>query len=500
MSVEHHEVAIVGAGFSGIGLAIKLDEAGIKDLVILEAGDGVGGAWHWNTYPGVGVDIPSFSYQFSFAPSTKWTRIYARGGELKSYAEKLVDDFELRGRLRLNTKINRAVFDEENDIWRISTTDGASLTARHLISATGVFTQPQPPDFDGLEDFRGELMHTARWDQEVSLTDRRVAIIGTGASAVQVIPSIASRVAELTVFQRTPVWCLPKADHPLSATARGRMESVPFLRRAARAISQVYVEATFPIAAHYHRRVPLSRFGERSALRLLEQQVHDPSTREALTPKYRLGCKRPTFSNDYLRTFNQPNVKLETTPIERFTDAGIQTTDGERHSFDMVILATGFKVFEHGNMPPFPVSGVEGVDLEGWWDENRLQAYEGVSVPGFPNYFMVLGPYGYNGASYFQLIENQARHIVRCLRHAREHSATRIEVTRPANDRYAATMRARRPNSVFADASCSAANSYYFDQHGDTPFRHSTSVEARWRSSRFPITDYRFERGPVSRS
>lgn len=215
MSVEHHEVAIVGAGFSGIGLAIKLDEAGIKDLVILEAGDGVGGAWHWNTYPGVGVDIPSFSYQFSFAPSTKWTRTYARGSELKNYAEKLVDDFDLQGRLRLNTKINRAAFDEKNDIWRISTTDGASLTARHLISATGVFTQPQPPDFDGLEDFRGDLMHTARWDHEVSLTDRRVAIIGTGASAVQVIPSIASRVAELTVFQRTPVWCLPKADHPL---------------------------------------------------------------------------------------------------------------------------------------------------------------------------------------------------------------------------------------------------------------------------------------------
>ncbi|HMJ03830.1 MAG TPA: NAD(P)/FAD-dependent oxidoreductase, partial [Conexibacter sp.] len=212
------------------------------------------------------------------------------------------------------------------------------------------------------------------------------------------------------------------------------------------------------------------------------------------TPRYGLGCKRPAFSNEYLATFNRPNVELVTDSIASVEPAGVRTADGRVHEADVLVLATGFKVFDSGNMPPFPVSGRGGTDLERWWEENRYQAYEGVSVPGFPNWFMILGPYGYNGASYFTLIENQARHIVRCLRRARETAATAVEVTPEANERYFATMLSRRDRQIFFQDSCAVANSYYFDRRGDAPFRSASTIEVAWRSARFDLDDYRFER------
>ena len=488
-----HEVAIIGAGFSGIGAAIKLDEAGFHDYVLLEDGDGVGGAWHFNTYPGVGVDIPSFSYQFSFEQRADWSRVYAPGGELKAYAEHCVDKYDLRRRLRLGTRVTGAAFDEDAHLWRLTTGDGDELSARFVVSATGVLTQPKPPDIAGLSDYSGVVMHTARWDHDRDLRGRRVAVIGTGASAVQVVPTIAPRVERLTVFQRTPIWCLPKPDAELGERAQ-RLQRIPGASLAARVASQAYVELNFPVPAHFHGVVPLSRVGERRGRQLLREQVHDPEVRDKLTPRYALGCKRPGFSNDYLPAFNRANVDLETTPIDAITPAGVRTNDGAEHAVDVLVLATGFKVFETGNMPPFPTTGIGGVDLEQWWDENRFQAYEGVSVPGFPNLFSILGPYGYNGSSYFQLIETQSRHIVRCLRRARQTRSTSVEVTAEANERYWRAMLARRHNQIFFQDSCANARSYYFDRHGDVPFRPATSIEATWRSARFDLDDYRFAR------
>jgi cation diffusion facilitator CzcD-associated flavoprotein CzcO len=486
------EVAVIGAGFSGIGAAVALSRAGIEDFALVEEGDGVGGAWHWNRYPGIGVDIPSFSYQFSFAQRTDWSRVYAPGRELKAYAEDCVDRFGLRSRLRLSTRVTAAEWDEAEHRWRLATAGGATLTARYVVGATGVLTKPKLPDIPGLESFGGATMHTSRWDDSVSLRGRRVALIGTGASAVQVVPSIAPEVEQLTVFQRTPVWCLPKLDGPIPGALRSALRWLPGAQRLARLGSQGFVEMTFPVAAHYATVVPVASAGRAIALRHLRRQVRDPEVRERLTPRYGLGCKRPGFSNDYLRTFNRPNVALETAPIEAVTRNGIRTADGERGPFDVLVLATGFKVFEPGNMPPFAVRGVGGADLEAFWAEHRYQAYEGASVPGFPNFFMILGPYGYNGASYFTLIENQSRHVVRCLRRARELDATRVEVRREANDRYLQQMLARRHRQVFFQGTCSTANSYYFDSHGDVPFRPATTLEARWRSARFPLSDYAF--------
>jgi cation diffusion facilitator CzcD-associated flavoprotein CzcO len=492
------EVAVVGAGFSGIGTAIKLDEAGIDDWVLLEEGDGVGGAWHWNTYPGIGVDIPSFSYQFSFEQRADWSRVYAGGAELKDYAEHCVDSYGLRSRIRFGTKVTGATFDPDGHFWRLEIAGGPPLTARHMVGATGVFSQPKPPEIPGLESFAGTVMHTARWDHDVDLRGKRVALIGTGASAVQVIPTIAPEVERLTVLQRTPVWCLPKPNGAIAPRTRRVLERIPGAQRAARIASQAYVELTFPLAAHYHGVVPLARAGERAGLRHLRRQVHDPELRDKLTPRYGLGCKRPTFSNEYLAAFNRPNVRLETASIESFTPFGVRTADGE-HEAEVLILATGFKVFEKGNIPPFPVHGV-GVELAQWWDENRYQAYEGVSVPRFPNLFLILGPYGYNGASYFTLIENQARHIVRCLSRARGTGSTAIEVTEEANSRYFEEMLDRRDRQVFFSGTCSTANSYYFDSHGDAPFRPATTPEVAWRSAHFDLDDYRFTkpaRAPV---
>lgn len=489
----HHEVLIVGAGFSGIGAAIKLADAGFHDFLILEAGDGVGGAWHWNTYPGVAVDIPSFSYQFSFDTRTDWSRVYAPGAELKAYAEDCVDKRHLRQRLRLNTTVTAARFDEQEDRWRIDTAEGVEFTARYVILATGILTQPKPPDIPGLQDFAGPLMHTARWDHDVDLRDKRVAIIGTGASAVQIIPSIAGDVADLTVFQRTPIWCLPKPDARLPAWARLSLQHVPGVQRLTRLISQILVETGFPIPAHLHSVFPaVTRLGESIGRRFLRSQVHDPLVRDELTPRYTLGCKRPSFSNDYLSTFNRANVHLETSGIDAITEHGPRTVDGTEHHVDVLILSTGFKVFESGNMPPFPITGIDGGDLETWWDQHRMHAYHGISVPGFPNLFSILGPYGYNGSSYFNLIETQARHIVRCLTHARGNAATRIEVTPAANTRYFQRMLARRPRQVFYQGGCDGANSYYFDKHGEVPFRPSLTLEMMWDSATFNLTDYSF--------
>jgi cation diffusion facilitator CzcD-associated flavoprotein CzcO len=419
--------------------------------------------------------------------------VYAPGKELKAYADLLVEKYELAPRIQLNTEVVAATFDDDAHLWLLETADGEEITTRFIVGATGVLTKPKAPEIPGLDTFDGIVMHTARWDHDQDLTGRRVAIIGTGASAIQVIPTIAPEVEHLTVFQRTPIWCLPKLDAPMPGVAQWALRWLPGAQLATRVLSQTFIELTFPLAAHFSGIVPLTSRGERVARKHLRDQVEDPEIRKKLTPTYSLGCKRPSFSNEYLKTFNRDNVALETAAIETITEDGLRTVDGTEYPVDVLVLATGFKVFETGNMPPFPITGTRGVDLEQWWDTNRFQAYEGVSVPEFPNFFSILGPYGFNGSSYFNLIETQMRHIVRLLKRARKSGATRVEVTAEANQRYFESMLSRRHNQVFFTGSCATSNSYYFDRHGDVPFRASPTLEAAWHSARFNLEDYRFE-------
>jgi cyclohexanone monooxygenase len=328
MAVPDHDTVIVGAGFSGIGTAILLDRAGMSDYLLIEAADGCGGTWHWNTYPGIAVDIPSYSYQFSFEQSPDWTRTYARGRELKAYAEHCVEKYGLRSRIRFDTRVLGVVFDENADLWRIETDAGDTVTARFLINAGGVLTTPQLPDIDGVDSFAGVTMHTARWDHRQDLAGKRVAIIGTGASAVQVIPEIAPIVEHLTVFQRTPIWCFPKADVPLSPAARRAMR-LPGGKFVQRLLSQAYVELTFPLAAQYFTVNPMAKRAPKLGKAYLRKQVKDPDVRTKLTPRYAVGCKRPGFHNTYLSTFNRDNVSLVTEPIDKIAGSGVVTADGE---------------------------------------------------------------------------------------------------------------------------------------------------------------------------
>jgi cation diffusion facilitator CzcD-associated flavoprotein CzcO len=491
MTKPDFHTIIVGAGFSGIGTAIRLDKAGLGDYQIIEAGDEPGGTWYWNTYPGIAVDIPSFSYQFSFEQSADWSRTYAPGRELKGYADRCVDKYGLRRRIRFGTKVTGAAFDDDFDWWRITLDSGETLTSRFLVNASGVLTVPNLPDIDGVDSFAGITMHTARWDHSQDLAGKRVAIIGTGASAVQVIPEIAPIVESLTVFQRTPIWCMPKLDVPLPAAARWAMR-IPGGKVIQRVLSQAYVEVTFTISAQYYTLFPLANRAEKMGRAYLKREVHDPGVRDKLTPRYAVGCKRPGFHNTYLSTYNRDNVELVTEPIDKITGSGVATTDGTTRDVDVLILATGFKVMDVDSIPTFPVTGSGGRSLAEFWSTRRLQAYEGVSVPGFPNFFTVMGPYGYVGSSYFALIETQTHHIIRCLTRAASAAATRVEVTQEANDRFFAEMMRKRHRQIFWQDSCALANSYYFDKNGDVPLRPTTTAEALWRSRRFPLADYEF--------
>lgn len=295
---DHHTL-IIGAGFSGIGAAIRLDQAGLGDYLIVEAGPEVGGTWHWNTYPGIGVDIPSFSYQFSFEQSPDWTRTYAPGAELKSYAERCVAKYGIGDRIRFHTTVTGAAFDEARDQWRVST-EGGEVTARYLINAAGVLNEPKLPDIDGVAGFVGPTLHTARWDHDVDLAGKRVGIIGTGASAVQVIPEIAPIVKALKVFQRTPIWCFPKADVALPRAARLAMR-VPGGKLMGRLLSQAFVEVTFPLSAQYYTLLPFGRRAEAAARAYLRTQVHDPVLRDKLTPGTRWAASDPVSTTAICR-------------------------------------------------------------------------------------------------------------------------------------------------------------------------------------------------------
>jgi cation diffusion facilitator CzcD-associated flavoprotein CzcO len=486
------DTVIVGAGFSGIGAALKLEKAKLDSYLVVEAGAEPGGTWYWNTYPGIAVDIPSFSYQFSFEQRPDWSRTYAPGRELKAYADHCVEKYGIGSKIRFNTKVLGADFDDTHGWWRIRVDTGAGvITARFLVNASGVLTTPKLPDIAGVDSFDGITMHTARWDHDQDLTGKRVAIIGTGASAVQLIPEIAPIVKHLTVFQRTPIWCFPKFDVPLPAAARWAMR-IPGGKAIQRLASQAYVEVTFPLSAQYFTVFPLAKRAEVVGRAYLRREVDDPVVREKLTPRYAVGCKRPGFHNTYLSTFNRDNVELVTDPIDKITPTGVATVQGDTHEIDVLVLATGFKVMDPDSIPTYAVSGPGDRSLSRFWDEHRLQAYEGVSVPGFPNFFTVFGPYGYVGSSYFALIEAQTHHIVRCLKRARRRQANRVEVTEEANARYFGEMMRRRHRQVFWQDSCRLANSYYFDKNGDVPLRPATTFEVFWRSRRFRLDDYRF--------
>jgi len=485
------EVLIVGAGISGIGTGIELLRRGDSSFTLIEAASELGGTWRDNTYPGIAVDIPAVSYCFSFETDYPWSHAFAAGAEIQDYVRHCAEKYGVAGHIRYGSRVRRCEFDTARDIWATQLADGTVLTSRYLIAATGLLSQPKLPAIPGLETFAGKAMHTARWDHDHDLTLKRVAVIGTGATAVQVVPEIAPLVAQLLVFQRTPIWVSPKLDRRVQS---GRLSLRRFsaIRSLLRLVSESSLEfLTFSIVNY--RRFPFVVQLVQRAVRLwMRRQVRDPETAAKLLPGYGLGCKRPTISNTYLPAFNRDNVLLVTRPIERICPEGIVTDDQALHEVDTIILATGFLTTEQGNAPSFEVVGSDGVELGQFWEEHRLQAYAGVSVPGFPNFFLTAGPYS-GGFNWFTTLKAHLAHIMRCIDEARARGATRVEVRRDVHERYMRHMWQRADGTVFRDGSCALANSYYLDRHGDAslPLPHTPwwrVMHGRWQRTQ----GYRF--------
>jgi cation diffusion facilitator CzcD-associated flavoprotein CzcO len=496
MSGPDHEVAVIGAGLSGIGMGAALRRAGIEDFVILERADDVGGTWRDNTYPGIGVDIPTFAYQFSYELNPDWSRVFARGSEVKAYIDEYVVKYGVNPHIRLGSEVTARTWDEEHRHWRLQV-NGHEVTARFVVSAIGAFIDPKPADIDGLDDFAGKVIHSARWDHDYDLAGKRVAVVGTGASAVQIVPEIAPVVARLDVYQRTPIWVAPKFDPEIPKWTKTLFRRVPLTQRITRVVAGLILEFILVFLVVNYRRVPfLSRWIEASNKRFLRASVRDPELRRKLTPDYGLGCKRPSVSNDYLRTFNRANVELVTDRIERVTARGIQTADGTERPVDAIVLATGFRLAsDPENFRRTPVRGRDGFDLATQYAENRLRSYEGVSMPQLPNHFMIFGPYGWTGASWHVLVQTASRHIVRVIGEARRRGATEVEVTEEATNRFFEFVERRTAQSLWFTSNCATAHSYYFDHHGDVPFLRPTSGRQAQRAARsFPLDDYRYRR------
>ena len=492
MNVDH-QVVIVGAGFGGMGAAIALQRAGVDDYVILERADDLGGTWHVNHYPGLTVDIPSATYSYSFEPNPNWSHVFARGHELKAYCDQVAEKHDLRSHMRFGVTVTSARWDEDASAWSVGLADGSTLTARHLLTATGFLSEPALPQIAGIETFEGTVVHTAQWDDDLDLTGRKVAVIGTGATSVQLVPTIARDVDAMTVFQRTPIYVLPKLDLRIPERTQALFRRLPVIQKASRFAGWATVEALLVFGVLHYRRFRMTNaIARKLAIRYLYSQVEDPELRRKLTPEYTFGCKRPTVSNDYFPTFNRPNVTLETSPIEQIEPGAIVTADGTRNEIDTLVLATGYNLWDLG-FPPFEIIGREGRNLGKWWREEGFQSYLGSSIPKFPNLLTLDGPWVYSGLSYFQTLEPQMTIIERLFIELRRRDATRWEVTESAHQAFFARMRDGLRSTVFQNGDCSGANSYYFAPNGETPLlRPTNTITAARDAKTFPLSNFTF--------
>lgn len=452
------EIAIVGSGFAGICMAIRLQEAGIYDFVILEKSDEVGGTWRDNVYPGAACDVQSHLYSFSFAPNPDWSRKFAPQEEILAYLKRCADRYALRPKIRFHSAVAEARWNDAQGRWHAQLEGGDTVTARALVLGCGAFNKPVIPDIDGLSDFAGAIFHTARWPHDAKLDAKRVAVIGTGASAIQVVPAIAPKVASLTLFQRTPPWVMPKPNPAYTAAQKEKFRRVPLAQKLERA--RIYA-ANELFAVGFLSEPRIMQLGEKRALDFLAREVPDPALRAKLTPTYRMGCKRVLLSDDYLATFRRDNVQLVTSPIARVRADGIETRDGATHALDAIVMATGFQVAE--SVAPFRIYGREGIELNDAWQAGA-EAYKGTSVAGYPNAFMIVGPNtGLGHSSMVLMIEAQANYTLEAIRLMRHQRLSSIEVQRAAQERYNARIQARMQRTVWSRGGCV---SYYQTRSG----------------------------------
>jgi len=492
MGEQQFDVVIVGAGFGGIGAAIQLKRLGYDNLLIVDREDDLGGTWHVNHYPGLSVDQPSPTFSYWFEPNPYWSRLYAPGAELKQYAEHVADKYDVRRHMRFNTSVEGARWDDEARVWQVALAGGETLSTQFLVAATGFLCQPRTPDIPGIDTFAGRTIHTAAWDDSYELAGRRAAVIGTGSTGIQVIPELANEVSELTVYQRTPIWVLPKIDVVFPPAVQRLFARLPLTQRALRWYTDNILDFMMVITMWRFRQFKLvnkaiSRGSKLYRLLL----VRDKELSRTLNPDFDFGCKRPTISNNYYPTFAKPHVHLETSGIERIEPDGIVACDGTKRHIDTLVLATGFDVWDD-NLPAIEVIGREGRNLGKWWRETRFQAYQGISVPHFPNFLTMASPFAWVGLSWFNTVECQMRHMKRLFGEMQRRNARTFEVTEDANAHFLERMTELLDDSVFHLGSCATSRSYWFNHHtGEAPLFRPTSVRSAVdEQDRFPLTDY----------
>ena len=449
-------VAIVGSGFSGLAMAVELKRSGREDFVILERANDVGGTWRDNSYPGCACDVPSHLYSFSFAPNPDWSSTFSPQREIWDYLRRVAAEQGLLPLVRFGCEVEEASWDDAAQLWRLRTSAG-ELSARALAAAAGPLSEPAIPDIPGLRDFEGTVFHSATWDHDHDLNGERVAVIGTGASAIQFVPQIQPKVAQLHLFQRTPPWIMPRPDRPLTRFERVLYRRFPSAQRAMRrAIYWGRESFAIPML-----RVRLSKAIEVLARRHLRKQVPDQTLRAKLTPDYAPGCKRILVSNDYLPSLGQPNVEVVTDGIAEIRARSIVTKDGSEREVDSIILGTGFHVTD---LPIGErVRGRDGRSLAEHWD-GSLEALRGTTVKGFPNLFFLLGPNtGLGHTSVVLMAEAQARYIRRALQHLERTGAAAVEPLPEAQHEWNDAIQQRMKGTVWAAGGCA---SWYFDSKG----------------------------------
>ncbi|WP_225727872.1 MULTISPECIES: NAD(P)/FAD-dependent oxidoreductase [unclassified Nocardia] len=438
MTGRHPSIIIIGAGFGGIGMAIELQRNGFTDFTILERSTALGGVWRENTYPGAACDVPSPLYSYSYEPKPDWPQRYSDWQAILGYLRTVTERHRLLDHIVFGADVTDAEFDDPTGQWTVRTADGATHIADVLISAVGQLSRPALPNLPGIETFAGRSFHSAEWDHDIDLTGKRVACIGTGASAIQYVPRIQPEVAQLTLFQRTAAWVLPKFDtdykpiqHKLFARVPGALLVERFGWWAiAEFVSLGLVE--FPV---------ITRWVAAIALHHLHDQVTDPELRAKLTPDYPIGCKRGLFSNDYYPALTQPNVEVETTPIAEIIPAGVRTADGTVHEADVIIYGTGFKGTEF--LWPMAIYGRGGRKLSDEWQDGA-HAHLGITVPNFPNMFLVYGPNTNLGVgSIIYMIESQARYIRQAVRLLADRPGHTLEVRPEPEERFNTALQQR---------------------------------------------------------
>lgn len=457
----HHRVVIVGAGFAGLAMAVRLEQAGIDDFVVLERGDDVGGTWRDNTYPGAACDVQSHLYSFSFAPNPLWSRSYSPQAEILDYLRDVARRFGIVPHLRLSTAVTGLHWVDDADVWRVDApaAPGGGYTANVVVSGMGALSEPRLPDIPGIDRFAGTMFHSARWDHGHDLAGERVAVIGTGASAIQFVPEIQPVVGRLSVFQRTPPWIIPRTDRPIGRRVQRLFRAVPAAQQAIRA-GIYWGRELFAFGFADPRRMAVV---ERLARHLLDRQVADPVLRRRLTPDYTIGCKRILISNDWYPAITRQGVEVVTDGIAEVRPHSIVTTDGIERPVDTIICGTGFHVTD------FPAAdrmfGPGGASLgEVWRRTGSMEAYKGTAVAGFPNLFLLVGPNtGLGHTSMVFMIESQVAYVLDALRHMDGAAATTLEVRPEAQDRWNAGVQRRLAGTVWNRGGC---RSWYLDANG----------------------------------